>query len=423
MPMGIRLCAFLVPWLLPASLLAQDGIRIVAVPDPLVLPVEPGRNAMLEVSVGGEPTVVFLAADPQRARAGFTAAGGGRWQLNLADPQVARLVRAAPDDVLAVFAEGDGRRQRSTVLRFTRAEPRPGSRECQARLAGTGAPVQVSMWRPNWLDPAQVERIEVRSDMADVDVVAHMGTTDCPLARDAERRAFVLTLDDGKRDAWRAAGRLELVGQRGAETQTWYEIQAIPDRLDLAREGGRFSVVQRRTAAVPGSRDYLRVRLGDLTAGQVLVEVSGADGRVFVAQRSLRTRDEVEFELFGGRYVLLVEKLVNLLIGDDFAELSVARAADRPPDAIGALLQRIAAAELTFVREGQDYTGDEAVRMLRAKLDAWRGELTVDTFIDEIASRSSTTGHAYQVRLRDGTVVEARRWLRSELARLPASAR
>jgi hypothetical protein len=73
----------------------------------------------------------------------------------------------------------------------------------------------------------------------------------------------------------------------------------------------------------------------------------------------------------------------------------------------------------SFVRNGKAYSGREAALFLRAKY-AKMGEhvTTAAQFIEQIASRSSTTGEPYLVRLADGRTVTAAKALRDELARM-----
>lgn len=74
---------------------------------------------------------------------------------------------------------------------------------------------------------------------------------------------------------------------------------------------------------------------------------------------------------------------------------------------------------MVFVRNGKDHSCQEAAKFLRAKY-AKMGEhvTTAAQFIDQIASRSSTTGELYKVRLADGRLLPAAKVLREELARM-----
>ena len=79
--------------------------------------------------------------------------------------------------------------------------------------------------------------------------------------------------------------------------------------------------------------------------------------------------------------------------------------------------------EMRLVRNGKDHDPDTAVAFLRGKLKAMGDDLsTAEDFIDRIATRSSTTGQLYRVRLPDGREIGAGEYLRIELIRLDKAA-
>ena len=102
------------------------------------------------------------------------------------------------------------------------------------------------------------------------------------------------------------------------------------------------------------------------------------------------------------------------------ASTLAASAAQATPDArnaaeIDSLLQSVATSGCTFIRSGQEFSGPDARKHLETKLGfvRWRLE-TVEQFIDKLASTSSTTGEAYQIRC--GTIqTAARTWLDAQL--------
>lgn len=113
----------------------------------------------------------------------------------------------------------------------------------------------------------------------------------------------------------------------------------------------------------------------------------------------------------------------RLLAGPGAAFTAIeARAA--PPAAeqrrIDALLDALASDRRSrFVRAGIDYSGAEAARFLRAKMQAQGASVrTAEDFIERIASRSSTTGRAYRVCRAEGDCVDAGEHLRAVLAHL-----
>jgi len=178
----------------------------------------------------------------------------------------------------------------------------------------------------------------------------------------------------------------------------------------------KMKIIQRQTRAVPGLDGGVRVQIGDITGGRTALTVSRADGETLVGTTSVRKGDAVEFVAGGRRYTLSVLEMENFLAGDDYVVLEIAEEGARGEapvderDRIEALLRKVAAADIVCIRNGKEHTSAEAARHLRRK---WPAEIkTLEEFIDRIASRSSLSGKPYRIRLRDGTVLEAREWLR-----------
>lgn len=275
---------------------------------------------------------------------------------------------------------------------------------------------RIRLARGTWLAPELIERIELSG--AEDDVEAWAGAHAWPLVKDAHKSVLVLVVSDKVRQAWRENGTL-LLGYATQRTSGGeLGLRASPRKLTLPATGAAFTLVQRRSIEVPGTDGYLRVAIGDITDAQTLLTVAGADGRSFVASQSVRTGAAIEFDLGEERYVLVVKRLRNLLIGDDYADFALVPAARFRADRVEDLLQKIAASAVTFVREGKDYTGAEAAEHLRQKLAARGGVTTLEDFIVEIASRSSTSGNPYEIRGVDGTTQPAQTWLRQQAAEL-----
>lgn len=74
-----------------------------------------------------------------------------------------------------------------------------------------------------------------------------------------------------------------------------------------------------------------------------------------------------------------------------------------------------------FIRNGKEYTCAQAAEFLQGKL-SWRIEkvATVQDFIEQVGTRSTTSGEIYRVRLADGRTISSAEFLRQELARLEA---
>lgn len=75
--------------------------------------------------------------------------------------------------------------------------------------------------------------------------------------------------------------------------------------------------------------------------------------------------------------------------------------------------------DAAFIRNGNSYSAATAVRFLRGKWLARRGEvLSAEDFIDKVASCSSTTGQPYYIRFGDGRQLPSARFFRSQLSGL-----
>jgi hypothetical protein len=75
--------------------------------------------------------------------------------------------------------------------------------------------------------------------------------------------------------------------------------------------------------------------------------------------------------------------------------------------------------DVRFVRNGTDYSCDDAAKFLRKKLDSMGEHVrTAHEFIDQIASKSSTSGQPYTIRFSNGHIEPAAKFLQDELKRM-----
>ncbi len=86
---------------------------------------------------------------------------------------------------------------------------------------------------------------------------------------------------------------------------------------------------------------------------------------------------------------------------------------------ITALLDAVEHSGAKFVREGKEYSAVQGRKHLARKLrHAGERVKTAEDFIESIASRSSTTGRPYFVRLVNGEKMESGAWMRQRLAEI-----
>jgi len=75
--------------------------------------------------------------------------------------------------------------------------------------------------------------------------------------------------------------------------------------------------------------------------------------------------------------------------------------------------------QVRFVRNGSAYSSREAAQFLRAKYAKMGGQVaTAAQFIEQIASRSSTSGRPYLMRFPDGRTLPSAQVLSEELERI-----
>jgi hypothetical protein len=182
------------------------------------------------------------------------------------------------------------------------------------------------------------------------------------------------------------------------------------------------TVKQRSTKALAGGA--LRLTLDDITAGQVLLTLTGADEQSIIDTRSVAEGQPIPFTFSGNGFVLVIDRLTNLLVGDDFAEISIYAAHAWAKASVDALIESVGKSDCKFVRNEQELSGDQFATLLRAKLDYSAEPLTsVDQFIEDFATESSTTGKPYEVRCPGGNAVPAAQWLRQQRQKPPCATR
>ena len=109
----------------------------------------------------------------------------------------------------------------------------------------------------------------------------------------------------------------------GAVDRTARQESHAPPKLGLSGSP-EMTIVQREERAIPGSDGSIRIRLGDITEGQVLLAIVTADDEYLLETTSVEQGEEVEFSVGDKRYVVQVAELRNVVLGDDFATIAIA---------------------------------------------------------------------------------------------------
>jgi hypothetical protein len=111
--------------------------------------------------------------------------------------------------------------------------------------------------------------------------------------------------------------------------------------------------------------------------------------------------------------------LLALLLGS-LAVLAQAAPSASEQKLIDTLIQRVSQMKtVTFMRNGKEHDADDAAKHMQAKFDHFKDEIaTAEDFIDRCASRSEMTGKAYQVKMPNGSLKDAKEFLNAELRTL-----
>lgn len=83
------------------------------------------------------------------------------------------------------------------------------------------------------------------------------------------------------------------------------------------------------------------------------------------------------------------------------------------------LLKFIENADVVFIRNGTEYSAGDASKHLRMKREKAGNKIqTAKAFIDNIASKSSMSGEPYQIKFKNGSIINVRDILYYELKKM-----
>ena len=441
---------------------AQTTIRLSKIPEDLMFPFPEGSNAVLTATVqGGKPRWVWLAESRDAiARIMLKGVGDGQYQVNLADPVISAVLQVSGRprrfQVYAETKEGRivssiavqyviapqkkilptflvhlrGRKKPAIVVpRLDDSESFPeltGDEEVdRALLAQRAEPWVHRSLESRWFSPDEVERIEARftAKQRVWQSTAVIGDKRWPFVRQPGHRSVVLKPDDALRLAWKKQGVLRVDISAGKSQRPALVLKAIPERLTIEDRTKTFTLYQYSSKDLPGSGKYLRMSIGDITGGQVMLILLTADGEDIIQGISVSAGEAVRFRFGDQAYLIHVKRLINRLLGADHGRFAISRASQdkaaraRQRQRIEALIRIIETSGVVFMLGNDMYKGKKAAEHFRARFDSMEAKIhSVDDFIDKVAGVDRPSGLAYKAKDPDGTVLGARAWLRKHAA-------
>jgi hypothetical protein len=312
------------------SLSAQSSILISELPNPLILPTQQTLTATIEEE---NIKCIWLApSQDSRGRIILEKVKEKSYQINLADPCLVGLLRAGGGGgefkIFAQDAQGKVTASKPILYSF---EPVKYTLPKLYIYTALGQKELTGVY--SWVKAKDIIRIQ-----------AHFTSNPfLPFARIkiADRIwSFVflqenildLTITEEIRKAWQENGSLMV--QCEGHGNTIFTMKAIPENIELSDQA-EWTLVQRHSTAIPGSKGYLLFHIGDITGGHwsntgggltVTANIQTADYHQIVST-SLRSGSEVAFDFDNKRYRLLCLRLVDKLF-DDYGEFRLIRLPD-----------------------------------------------------------------------------------------------
>jgi hypothetical protein len=398
----------------------QPSLRLSGIPKRLELPLPSGSNLVLTATVqGASPKQVWLAKDRSSSlRALFTPTGGSEFQINLAADEVTTLLKASATRKFQVFAElPDGKVLQSIPVSYAVRQTLHKAPYCRAYQKGADTPKACTHHDIYWCVPTQITKIEVtrQKEAEPGPVRLAVGKKEWAFEPYDQKRTSQMRLTPEIHKAWKEKGALMVQYKRGPSWQTVATLNAKPGSLDFPGHVESVTIYQRRWKKIPGSRNYLSIRLGDITGGQVRMGVVDLNYQHIIEDTSVGQGDCLTLKLAEEQYVIFVRRMINQLLGDDWVVIDISRIDGPTLKKIEKLLTAVESSEDTWLSGEESYTGREMAASLRERLTKPGPRIKkLDDFISLYASRPSPSAKAYRVKTKDGKTLEAKRWYKKK---------
>lgn len=191
------------------------------------------------------------------------------------------------------------------------------------------------------------------------------------------------------------------------------------NKLNISNEGFEFVLFQRKEIELPSDSGNVFCYIDDITGGQTQLKIRA--GEKVILDDYFTDGKKVEFNFNDGKYFIECKELINKLLGEDYGRFKVLNRSMKVKNSVNEtaqiekLLDKIESSQIIFIRNGTEYSSQEAADHLRSKWMEAKDEVkTLDDFIVNIASTSSMSGKPYLVKLKDGKVMTAEAWYKTQ---------
>ena len=193
------------------------------------------------------------------------------------------------------------------------------------------------------------------------------------------------------------------------------------NELNIPSKGMEFKLFQRGEIEIPSDSNNVFCAIDDITKGQCILTVR-AKNKILLEQ-SIHEEQIIDFQYGSASYRIECTTLFNRLIGQDYAYFLLKRNSTDKKVAsstieskkIEQFITKIEQSGIVFIRNETTYTSKEAADHLRSKWERSNGEImTLNDFITQLATKSSVSGNPYQVKLPDGSIVNAADWYKEQ---------
>lgn len=204
------------------------------------------------------------------------------------------------------------------------------------------------------------------------------------------------------------------------------------DKIGKLKITGDYNIMiqQRDYKKIKGNITDITIKLGDITSGRVNVSIT--DKKEINIEQVMESGEILNFDYYGTEYSFEINELINHLIDEDYAELTLREntgkatqlekviekdsliAIEKKEVSIEAFIDSVENSGLTFIRNGDEYTSVQAAKHLRKKLknSGKVDNISFSEFVNAIASKSSMSGKAYKIKLDNNTEILFSDWIK-----------